>query len=57
MAKITSIDERFQHFLSDLKESFWGRPGTEDAAGVEAVSGVRVGAYERRSKNRPRSAA
>ncbi len=24
MAKITSIDEHFQHFLSDLKESFWG---------------------------------
>jgi putative transposase len=24
MAKIISIDEHFQHFLSDLKESFWG---------------------------------
>jgi putative transposase len=24
MAKIISIDERFQHFLSDLKDSFWG---------------------------------
>jgi putative transposase len=24
MAKITSITEHFQHFLADLKESFWG---------------------------------
>ena len=24
MTKIVSIDERFQHFLSDIKESFWG---------------------------------
>jgi putative transposase len=24
MAKITSISEHFQHFLADLKESFWG---------------------------------
>ena len=24
MAKITSIDEHFEHFLSDLKDSFWG---------------------------------
>jgi transposase-like protein len=24
MAKITSITEQFQHFLSELKESFWG---------------------------------
>jgi putative transposase len=24
MAKITSITEHFQHFLNDLKESFWG---------------------------------
>ena len=24
MAKITSITEHFQHFLTDLKESFWG---------------------------------
>jgi putative transposase len=24
MAKIVSISEQFQHFLSDLKESFWG---------------------------------
>lgn len=24
MAKIVSIDEQFQHFLTDLKESFWG---------------------------------
>lgn len=24
MAKGTSIDEYFQHFLVDLKESFWG---------------------------------
>ena len=24
MAKIISIDEHFQHFLSELKESFWG---------------------------------
>jgi putative transposase len=24
MAKITPIDEHFQHFLTDLKESFWG---------------------------------
>jgi putative transposase len=24
MAKIISIDEHFQHFLADLKESFWG---------------------------------
>jgi putative transposase len=24
MAKITSINEHFQHFLSDLKDSFWG---------------------------------
>jgi len=24
MTKIVSIDERFQHFLADLKESFWG---------------------------------
>lgn len=24
MAKIVSIDERFQHFLADMKESFWG---------------------------------
>jgi hypothetical protein len=24
MAKITSISEHFQHFLGDLKESFWG---------------------------------
>jgi putative transposase len=24
MAKITCIDEHFQHFLTDLKESFWG---------------------------------
>ena len=24
MAKIVSITEHFQHFLTDLKESFWG---------------------------------
>jgi putative transposase len=24
MTKIVSIDERFQHFLADMKESFWG---------------------------------
>jgi hypothetical protein len=24
MTKIVSITEHFQHFLSDLKESFWG---------------------------------
>ena len=24
MAKITTITEHFQHFLADLKESFWG---------------------------------
>jgi transposase-like protein len=24
MAKIVSISEHFQHFLADLKESFWG---------------------------------
>lgn len=24
MAKIVSITEHFQHFLRDLKESFWG---------------------------------
>ena len=24
MAKIVSITEHFQHFLADLKESFWG---------------------------------
>src|SRR5207248_8559605 len=24
MAKIIPIDEHFQHFLSELKESFWG---------------------------------
>jgi transposase-like protein len=24
MAKIISIDEQFQHFLTDLKDSFWG---------------------------------
>jgi hypothetical protein len=24
MAKIVSIAEHFQHFLADLKESFWG---------------------------------
>ena len=24
MPKIVSISEHFQHFLSDLKESFWG---------------------------------
>jgi putative transposase len=26
MAKIVSISEHFQHFLNDLKESFWGDP-------------------------------
>ena len=24
MAKITPITEHFQHFLADMKESFWG---------------------------------
>ena len=24
MTKIVSIDEHFQHFLSDVNESFWG---------------------------------
>ena len=24
MAKIIAIDEHFQHFLAELKESFWG---------------------------------
>jgi len=24
MAKIIAIEEHFQHFLSELKESFWG---------------------------------
>ena len=24
MAKVTSIDEHFQHFLNEMKESFWG---------------------------------
>ena len=24
MPKIVSISEHFQHFLADLKESFWG---------------------------------
>jgi len=24
MAKIIAIDEHFQHFLQELKESFWG---------------------------------
>ena len=24
MAKVTAITEQFQHFVSELKESFWG---------------------------------
>ncbi|MBV9503671.1 MAG: hypothetical protein JO323_01560 [Acidobacteriia bacterium] len=24
MAKVAPISEQFQHFLTDLKESFWG---------------------------------
>jgi len=24
MAKITPISEHFQHFLAEMKESFWG---------------------------------
>ena len=34
MAKIIPIDEHFQHFLTELKESFWG-----DLYGQTALAG------------------
>jgi hypothetical protein len=43
MAKIVSISEHFHHFLADLEGQLLGRSGRQDAAGVEAFSGSRVG--------------
>jgi len=57
VAKTIPITEHFQHFLSELKESFWGGPVRGDEAGVE-VFRTAVGAsagfsgwgsYERRA--------
>ncbi len=44
MAKVTRITEQFQHFLAEMKESFWGDLYGQDAAGVEEVFRSRVGA-------------
>jgi len=35
MAKIIPITEQFQHFLAEMKESFWGRSLWADAAGMQ----------------------
>ena len=32
MAKVTPISEHFQHFVSELKESFWGLQGQAQQA-------------------------
>ena len=37
MAKIIPITEHFQHFLAEMKESFWGDLSWADATGVAAV--------------------
>jgi hypothetical protein len=36
MTKIVSIDEHFQHFLADMKESFWGDLEGKTKLGLEA---------------------
>ena len=43
MAKIISIDEHFQHFPTDLKESFWGDLEARTRLCLEAVPGGGVG--------------
>jgi hypothetical protein len=37
MAKATPITKQFQHLVSDLKGELLGRPGAQDAAGLEEV--------------------
>jgi hypothetical protein len=44
MAKIIPISEHFQHFLAEMKESFWGDPLWADPTGVAAVFRAAVGA-------------
>jgi hypothetical protein len=47
MAKVTPISEHFQHFLAEMKETFWGRSVWPDQAGVAAVFRTAVGAAAR----------
>ena len=43
MAKIIPITEHFQHFLAEMKESFWGDLYGQNAKGVAAVFRAAVG--------------
>ena len=44
MAKVTPITEQFQHFVSELKESFWGDlQGQVQQACASCSSGCRSG--------------
>ena len=47
MAKIIPITEHFQHFLAEMKESFWGDLYGQTQAGVAAVFRAAVGAAAR----------
>jgi hypothetical protein len=63
MAKLTPITEHFQHFLADLKDSFWGDLyGKTQVAWKEFLDGeslrerdrwVDLEPYERRTISRP----
>jgi hypothetical protein len=41
MAKIISIDEHFQHFLAEMKESFSFRPAPADCFATNATLRLR----------------
>ena len=47
MAKIIPIDEHFQHFLAEMKESFWGDRIWTDTTSLAAVFRTGVGAAAR----------
>ena len=47
MAKIIPITEHFQHFLAEMKESFWGDLYGETKRAWQAVFRVAVGAATR----------
>jgi hypothetical protein len=37
MQKLAPATEQFQHFVSNLRETFWGRPEQPHARGLEEV--------------------
>ena len=47
MAKIVPITEHFQHFLAEMKESFWGRFVWANEARLAAVFRAAMGTAAR----------